>query len=147
MRTLKKATLTGALLLVVAAAAPTDAGPNWVEGMCTGEAGSSPSVACSVSGGVGNVATISGNMSVGFGPGTEDLEDMYLILITDPIGFSATTVGPATAFDTQLWLFRADPSGMLDGTGLLGNNDVSAVDDASTLGPMATDMTGISAKM
>ena len=123
MRTLKKATWTGALLLVVAAAGPAGAGPDWIEGMCSGgEAGSGPGGACGVTG-VGIVATISGNLSAGFGPETADLEDLYLIFISDPMGFSATTVGPDTAFDTQLWLFQVDPGGVLDGAGLLGNND------------------------
>ncbi len=143
MRTLKKATWTGTLLLVVAAAGPVGAGPDWVEGMCSGGgAGSGPGSACTVTGN-GSVNSISGSLSQ-LGPGVPDLEDMYLIFIMDPIGFSATTVGPGTAFDTQLWLFRADPDGVLDGTGLLGNNDVSAVDDASILGPMSDDGTGIS---
>ncbi len=143
MRSLKTASRVGALLLVVAVVGPAGAGPDFVEGMCPGgQAGSGPSGACSVIG-VGNVLSISGNISAPFGPGAADLEDMYLILITDPLAFSASTVGPGTAFDTQLWLFLADPGGVLDGTGLLGNNDVSAVDDASMLGPMSNDGTGI----
>ncbi len=46
--------------------------------------------------------------------------DMYLIQITDPATFSATTVGGAT-FDTQLWLFHPDGRGVSfndDSTGL-----------------------------
>jgi hypothetical protein len=42
--------------------------------------------------------------------------DMYVICITDPASFSATTVGSA-GFDTQLWLFRCD------GTGVVHNDD------------------------
>jgi len=42
--------------------------------------------------------------------------DMYVICITDPASFSATTVG-STGFDTQLWLFRCD------GTGVVHNDD------------------------
>lgn len=117
------------------------AGPNFIEGMCAGgDAGSNPSAACEVSGGVGGVATISGSTSLNFG-GTADLEDMYLILITDPVGFSVTT----TTFDTQLWMFRADPGGALDGIGFLANNDISAIDSGSMLGPMAMsdDGTGV----
>jgi hypothetical protein len=45
-----------------------------------------------------------------------DDADMYVICITDPAGFSATTVGGA-GFDTQLWLFRCD------GTGVVHNDD------------------------
>ena len=77
-----------------------------------------------------------------FGPGVPDLEDLYLIFITDPVDFSATTVGPATGFNTQLWLFRAEPGGALDGRGLLGNDDASAADEGSTLLPVSTDMSG-----
>jgi len=45
---------------------------------------------------------------------------MYLIDITDPFLFRASTLitdGGSATFDTQLWLFN------LDGTGLLGNQD------------------------
>jgi hypothetical protein len=42
--------------------------------------------------------------------------DMYVICITDPASFSATTVD-STGFDTQLWLFRCD------GTGVVHNDD------------------------
>ena len=140
MRTLEKATLAGALLLLVAAA-PAD-GPNFIEGQCSGEAGPTPSGACSVAGGFGNVASISGSMSLGFGPGTADLEDMYLIFISDPKSFSAT-MGPGVLFDTQLWLFRGDPGGVLDGVGLLANDDGSIVDPGAMLGSMSDDGTGI----
>lgn len=121
---------------------PAQAGPNFIEGMCDdGDAGSNPSSACTVSGGVGGVATISGSTSLNFGGGTADLEDMYLILITDADAFSVTT----TTFDTQLWLFRADPGGALDGLGFLANDDISAIDEGSMLGPMAmsNDGTGL----
>jgi hypothetical protein len=42
--------------------------------------------------------------------------DMYVICITDPANFVATTVGGAV-FDTQLWLFRCD------GRGVVHNDD------------------------
>jgi hypothetical protein len=42
--------------------------------------------------------------------------DMYVICITDPANFVASTVGGA-GFDTQLWLFRCD------GTGVVFNDD------------------------
>ncbi len=47
--------------------------------------------------------------------GTDDV-DMYVICITDPANFVASTVG-ATGWDTQLWLFRCD------GTGVVHNDD------------------------
>jgi hypothetical protein len=42
--------------------------------------------------------------------------DMYVICITDPANFVASTVG-TTTWDTQLWLFRCD------GTGVVHNDD------------------------
>ena len=42
--------------------------------------------------------------------------DMYVICITDPANFVASTVG-TTGWDTQLWLFRCD------GTGVVANDD------------------------
>ncbi len=42
--------------------------------------------------------------------------DMYVICITDPAQFRASTVG-GTSLDTQLWLFRCD------GTGVVHNDD------------------------
>ncbi len=117
--------------LLVGAVAPAQAGPNFREGMCNGgDAGSNPAGACTVSG-FGNVATISGSIG-----GPPDLEDMYLIFISDPTSFSAS-IGLGTAFDTQLWLFRADPGGALDGLGLLANDDISALEDASMMGSMS----------
>ena len=49
--------------------------------------------------------------------------DMFVICITDPAAFSASTVG-TTAWDTQLWLFKCDGRGVVhnddnpDGAGL-----------------------------
>ncbi len=142
MRILKEATWVGALLVAVAAAVPADAGPNWIEGMCSGgSAGSLPGSACGVTG-VGNLSTITGGTSMPFGPGVLDLEDMYIIHITDATSFSASTLDPSTTFDTQLWLFRFDEfDPLLDGVGLLANNDIFGVGDASMLGPMSTDGT------
>lgn len=47
---------------------------------------------------------------------TADDVDMFVICITDPNAFSASTVG-ATNWDTQLWLFRCD------GRGVVHNDD------------------------
>ncbi len=43
--------------------------------------------------------------------------DMFSITICDVDSFNATTVGNGTAFDTMLWLFNAD------GTGVVANDD------------------------
>jgi hypothetical protein len=39
--------------------------------------------------------------------------DMYVIYISDPASFSATTVNNTTNFDTQLWLFDAEGKGVV----------------------------------
>jgi hypothetical protein len=46
--------------------------------------------------------------------------DMYVICITEPANFVASTVG-TTSWDTQLWLFRCD------GTGVVANDDYSGL--------------------
>ncbi|OYT68446.1 MAG: hypothetical protein CFK48_11555, partial [Armatimonadetes bacterium CP1_7O] len=46
--------------------------------------------------------------------------DMYVIYISDPAAFSASTVGGAS-FDTQLWLFNCD------GTGVAFNDDSTGI--------------------
>ena len=139
MRIVKEAICVGALLVAVT---PVDAGPDFIEGMCSGgSAGSFPGTACGVTG-VGNLSTITGGTSMPFGPGLLDLEDMYIIRITDASIFSASTLDALTTFDTQLWLFRVDEfDPLLDGVGLLANNDISAMETASMLGPMSTDGT------
>ena len=50
------------------------------------------------------------------GDNDADDVDMYVICITDPANFVASTVG-TTDWDTQLWLFRCD------GTGVVFNDD------------------------
>jgi len=121
------------------------AGPEWVE---QGDAGSLPANAQSVNGGGGTLQKISGAILGAGLNGAGDFEDMYLIQITDPAAFSATTTfvgGGDAQFDTQLWLLK------VDGLGLLGNDDTliygppgfsdGKVVSGSTLGPMATDGT------
>jgi len=60
------------------------------------------------------VTRISGNRNDGADA------DMYIICITEPGSFSATTVGGA-GFDTQLFLFKCD------GTGVVHNDDCGSV--------------------
>lgn len=74
------------------------------------------------------VAQIQGTM------GENDV-DMYVICVTNPAAFSATTVG-ATGWDTQLWLFRCD------GRGVVFNDDFggsiqSRIDNSSGCIPSA----------
>lgn len=78
-----------------------------------GDAGSLPASAQVVAGS-GPLADIFGTTS------GNDLEDMYLIRIIDPVGFMAHTDpsgGGNAGFDTQLWLFDAA------GLGILANDD------------------------
>lgn len=121
------------------------AGPEWVE---QGDAGSLPPGAQIVGGGGGPLLKISGGLLGNGLNGLGDFEDMYLIQITDPAAFSATTTfvgGGDAQFDSQLWLLK------MDGFGLLGNDDTfisggpgfgsGTILSGSTLGPMATDGT------
>jgi hypothetical protein len=62
--------------------------------------------------GTGPLNTISGTVPEGLGDG-----DLYAIRICNPAGFSASTSGPGTLDDTQLYLFR------IDGTGIVFNDD------------------------
>jgi hypothetical protein len=82
-----------------------------------GDAGDLPGTAQAVFG-VGPLESITGEITPVSDP------DLYRITITDPGAFSATTVGGA-AFDTQLFLFH------LDGTGIASNDD--SVGTQSTL--------------
>lgn len=135
------------------------AGPEWVE---VDDAGDLPGTAQVVidggSGGGGGSASPLGRIKgklAGLNPakklgGARDLEDMYLIQITDSENFLATTVaefGGNADFDSNLWLFS------VDGNGLLGNDDtlIIGVDlvlsgkgggfGGSTLGSTASDGT------
>ena len=69
--------------------------------------------------GFGPLTQIVGRLTGGLRGIQTDFQDMYCIRITDPAAFSATTVG-GPVFDTQLWLFRPD------GTGIVFNDNVSA---------------------
>ena len=74
----------------------------WVE---TGEAGDLPATA-QVPAGVGPLTQIDGNINnPAEAQGAGNDRDMYLIQITNPAAFGATTVG-GTTLDTQLFLFH-----------------------------------------
>ena len=84
------------------------AGPEWPESQV--DAGSLPDQAQKPQGS-GPLGKISGNLSAtGFASG--DFQDMYLVRIVDPGGFSAT-VDATTSFNTQLWLFDVNELGLL----------------------------------
>jgi hypothetical protein len=72
--------------------------------------------------------------------------DMYLICITDPNSFVATTVG-GTSIDTQLWLFNCDGTGVAfndDSTGLQSTIDLSALSSNCQLPPAGTYLLAVS---
>lgn len=115
------------------------AGPEWPEG---GDAGSVPGTAQVIGPGTGPVTKIIGRLE---GPpglpgrGMGDFEDMYLINIIEPQLFHASTAladGGLAAFDSNLWLFNAD------GSGLLGNLNSPQDVNAARLDRAATDGTG-----
>jgi len=62
--------------------------------------------------------------------GTSDV-DMYVICITDPANFVASTVGNVT-WDTQLWLFRCDGTGVVHNDDAVGTNVSQSRLDNST---------------
>jgi hypothetical protein len=117
-------------------------GPEFIE---DGDAGSLPGSAQPVRG-TGSVGMIRGNLDSvasavsGFG----DFQDMYLIDITDPENFVATTAlsGGYANFDSAIWLFQ------VTGHGLLGNDDTlimpvqgGMIVDGATIRSPATDDT------
>lgn len=108
------------------------AGPDWVE---DSDAGSLPGTAQAPKGD-GEISYIMGDIEGAAVAGGGDTEDMYAILITDPVNFRADTIvdGSAT-FDTQLWLFTEQ------GVGLLAN-DNTTFGSGSILFPPADDGTG-----
>jgi hypothetical protein len=120
------------LALSLTAAGVAFAGPTFEE---VPDAGSTP-VTAQPATGTGSTARIKGELTAT--ADSVDFEDMYLICINDPAQFSATVDPVATNFNTQLWLFK------LDGTGLLGNdNDAGSFPTIySKLLPNSTDGSG-----
>jgi hypothetical protein len=57
--------------------------------------------------------------------------DMYVICITDPANFVASTVG-TTTWDTQLWLFRCDGTGVVHNDDAVGTTVLQSRIDNST---------------
>lgn len=120
------------------------AGPAFTEP--PSDAGSRKSSAADASGGVGQPGTISGMLSgTSAARGLPDFEDMYIINITEPGTWLATT-SPAHGrglgfadFDSVLWLFDFN-----DERGLLANDNADASLPGARLLNMSTDGTGVS---
>lgn len=100
------------VLTTCALASVAQAGPDWLE---QGDAGSLISSAQAVLG-LGQLETISGSLNSGiFGV---DLEDMYLIQVTDPVTLSFTLNG---TLDTAVWLFNVSQAN--EAFGLIANDN------------------------
>lgn len=101
---------------VLSAASAVWAGPEWTEIPDAGNLGPTAQTPL----GTGTLAGIRGTLT-GAGPrGVGDFQDIFRIVIKDPMSFSAFVVpnmGPAPVFDSQLWLFDEF------GVGVLGNTD------------------------
>jgi hypothetical protein len=65
------------------------------------------------------------------GDNDADDVDMYVICITDPANFVASTVG-TTGWDTQLWLFRCDGTGVVHNDDAVGTTVLQSRIDNST---------------
>jgi hypothetical protein len=96
----------------------------------------------------GPVTTITGTLGtyplVG---GGYDVVDMYLIRLANPGILKMSTVGGtfggSAAFNSQLFLFRAEGiPGSMKAFGLLANNDADDGETGSLVGPAATDGSG-----
>jgi hypothetical protein len=75
--------------------------------------------------GVGPLTQINGSLT--YAPAVTDAMDFWVIDITNPAAFSATTVGSAGMSDTVLYLFN------VSGTGIAKNDDTSGSNFLSTL--------------
>ncbi|MFM7262034.1 MAG: hypothetical protein ACKO3W_15710, partial [bacterium] len=96
----------------------------------------------------GPITSITGTLgSYPLAGGGYDVVDMYLIRLENPgilkISTAGNSFGGSAAFDSQLFLFRAD--GTPDdrkAIGLLANNDADDGTTGSLIGPAATDGSG-----
>ncbi len=131
MRSAAKSCAIGAVgLLVVGGAGSRAVGATHAE---SGDAGDGTGGAFQIAGVVpGDPLTSITGATSGAG---NDFVDAYLIEITDPAQFFATTTS-GTGFDTMLYLFGTG------GNGLLANDDVSG-SILSTLGNTSDDGTGV----
>lgn len=136
-----------ALLAALASPASASLGPDWKEPI---DAGNLPILAqfvlpppgTFVASGLSTIAGELGRPLLFGGEEPGDEQDMYWIVITDPVrilfsaGTSIAFEGSAT-FDTQLWLFDRD------GFGLLASNDVTRDDFGSGFFDSSTDRSGV----
>jgi hypothetical protein len=127
-------------LLALAASGNASAGPVWEEPPVS-DAGWQP-VAAQITRGDSALYRIIGQLcdgGRGSPRGCADQQDMFLIFISDPENFLASTSpkhGGSADFDSALWLFRAD------GCGLLAHRHLDPDDRGATLTPVASDSSG-----
>lgn len=123
--------------LTSAANAQSFVGPEWIE---QGDAGSLPTSAqtITVNGPVQSIrGALAGATPLDGGP--VDFEDMFRVIITTPTSFYLRTdpgSGGGADFNTQLWVFN------VNGTGILGNDDAFDPGVGSAVFQFATDNTG-----
>ena len=130
---LSKRNLILTVAVVVCANSVAFAGPNWNE---VGDAGPKGSNSQPVTG-VGAVTSITGSLAASLSNRAADFEDMYLIDVTNPSIFSATTLGGFANFNAQLWLFGFNE------LGLLASDDAGAGDFNPFMGNTSNDGTNI----
>lgn len=109
-------------------------GPDWEEGKT--DAGDTLATAMAIMAPPGNPPLNSIAGCLGCTGGEVDFEDLYVITISDPSTFFASTVtidGGATTFDSKLLVFDAS------GRAILGNDDVTPLDSASRIEAEASE--------
>ncbi len=121
-------------------------GPDWEEP--TGDDAGDSTLTSQVPKGSGQLNSLTGKLDGGNlqafnGPAAPDFQDLYLVRVVSPTTFHIATTsvggGSGTAsFDTELFVFRAD------GSGLLANDNESAGMTGSLITPVATDGSGFS---
>lgn len=138
--------LVSSTIAFAAASSASAFGPSW-EGDLIDDAKGDANTAQLVSTG-GPITTITGTLGtyplLGGGP---DVVDMYLIRLENPGILKLSTVGGSfggsAAFDSQLFLFRAEGlPGSMKAFGLLANNDSGDDSSGSFVGPAANDGSG-----
>lgn len=128
-------------LTMLAAPVVAHAGPVWDE---IGDAGSE-TIASQTTDGNGKITAVRGELTTSLLRGLPDTEDLYLIRICDPAGFAASLLdddGGMATFNSQLFLFKPDPSFPLVAFGLLANDDAFGGTPDAKLLPLSTDDSG-----
>lgn len=119
------------------------AGPDWVEEVDAGSQINSAQVIVNV--GTGNVLSrIRGRLTgaATAAGATDDFEDMYQILITQPSKLVISTLDTETNFQSSLWLFDSAGFGLM--ANIVGLTPVAGVEpQGSLLLPFTTDDTGV----